>query len=151
VNIAHGRYQDLVDEVTRPTAWIPFTQDETTKRQTDTPNPAMPNPLCGRLVRVDRVQKKNGDEVDVAVIRDDEGALYGVWLFENQNGEPSVIAKHWREKNPPIGADIALFSGPLTEGATGNLYHPPRLAFKMPDPDEAEPASSGASDDDIPF
>jgi len=69
----------------------------------------------------------------------------------NVNGDTPFPPEVPHAKNPPVGADIALFSGPLTGGASGNLYHPPRLAFKVPDPDEAEPASSVASDDDIPF
>jgi hypothetical protein len=78
MSIAPTRYQDLVDEVTRPTAWIPYEINKDTGRSTDTPNPAVPNPLCGRYVRLDNVTTKTGQVVDVAVIRTDEQALFGV-------------------------------------------------------------------------
>jgi hypothetical protein len=65
-----------------------------------------------------------------------------------------VLAKVWRENDPPIGAEVALYSAPLTVGENGS-YHPPRLACRTPLASEVTRDPAGAEapvdDGDIPF
>jgi hypothetical protein len=126
-----SRLTDLINEVRRPAPWIPFKPDPVTNRQSDQPNPDVPNPLAGRFIREETGQA-NGRDVPIKVVETEEGDQYGIWLFpENDKGEPPLLTKVWLEKDPPVGAEVAIISAPLVKSATtGHNYHPIRVAYR---------------------
>jgi hypothetical protein len=138
--------QDLVNEVKRPRTWIPYVQDGN-GRQTDEPDPAMPNPLAGHHTRLDTAKLHDGREIPIAVIETEDGGLFGVWLWpENANGKLPVQSSAWLEKKVPVGAMVAVISDPLKKGENG-FYHPIRVAWR---PEETDPPAIDTSDA-IPF
>jgi hypothetical protein len=125
---------ELLDEVKQPSTWIPYKQDPVTGRQGDEPNPGVPNPLAGTYLRDDEGTTKAGDHVQIRVIRHEAtGELWGQWMFRDDGDDrekDALLTKVWDRENPPTGSQVAVWSAPLREAASGRMYHPIKLAHR---------------------